>query len=476
MISILADNIPAFPGEKHRTRCFAHVINLIAKSLLNQFQPPKKKKEDATNDIERDLIELAEGLEREDLDVRLEEAEAAAGHVEKDDVDGLIDEVVLLSAEDKEKWLAETRSVQMALIRKLSYKIIHSSTILLPEWRKIIDELKLAQKMLLRDVSTRWNSTFDMLDAAIAYKSAIKEITGDENNKLTEYELSRTEWTVLENLCDVLKVLKDATLYFSRSTPNLATVIPAMDHIDQVFATASIQNTQLSAPMRASLLVAKKTLNRYYSMTDKSDLYRIAMILHPRYKLDYFVEANWEPGWIADACRVLCEEFDRKYKHLMDDVVVMEDEKDTNAQSLQSDNIFDNLNSLKAPKRADVRDDLDRYLSTDTELTDNPLMWWKEKQSMYPCLSRMALDYLSIPATSVDVERTFSRGHLLISHIRNKLTAQTSRALMCLGQWSVYGFIHDTDIQDVSRMPELPEDACHEDQDFLMPEGWDRIE
>ncbi|SJL07249.1 uncharacterized protein ARMOST_10592 [Armillaria ostoyae] len=348
-------------------------------NILNEFgisdKPPKKKKEDTTNDIERDLIELAEGLEQEDLDVHLEEAEAAAGHVEKDDVDGLIDEVALLSAEDKEKWLAETRSVQMALIRKLSYKIIHSSTILLPEWRKIIDELKLAQKMLPRDVSTRWNSTFDMLDAAIAYKSAIKEITGDENNKLTEYELSRMKWTVLENLHDVLKVLKDATLYFSRSTPNLATVIPAMDHINQVFATTSIRNTQLSAPMRASLLVAKKTLNRYYSMTDKSDLYRIAM----------------------NACRVLREEFDRKYKHLMDDVVVMEDEKDTNAQSLQSDNIFDNLNSLKAPKRADVRDDLDRYLSTDTELTDNPLMWWKEKQSMYPCLSRMALDYLSIP-------------------------------------------------------------------------------
>jgi hypothetical protein len=28
--------------------------------------------------------------------------------------------------------------------------------------------------------------------------------------------------------------LKDATLFFSRRTPNLATVIPAMDHIDNV--------------------------------------------------------------------------------------------------------------------------------------------------------------------------------------------------------------------------------------------------
>ncbi|SJL04217.1 uncharacterized protein ARMOST_07578 [Armillaria ostoyae] len=106
-----------------------------------------------------------------------------------------------------------------------------------------------------------------MLDAVLAYKSAIKELMGNDNYSISDYKLTRTEWTVLENLHDVLKVLKDATLYFSHSTPNLetVTVIPAMDHIDQVFATASIQNVNLSPPMRASLLIAKKTLNWCHS-------------------------------------------------------------------------------------------------------------------------------------------------------------------------------------------------------------------
>ncbi len=204
-----------------------------------------------------------------------------------------------------------------------------------------------------------------------------------------------------------------------------------MDHIDRVFATATIQEVQLSAPIRASLLVAKKTLNRYYSLTDESHLYRIAMgmsspllhltsflkditVLHPRYKLDYFIDANWEASWIADARKLVRDEFDRKYKRLMVDIVVVEDgQKDSNMvralllfylalshsvlQSLASDNVFDNLNTLKKAKRTDLRDDLERYLSTDTEVTNDPLMWWKEKESMYPCLSRMALDYLSIP-------------------------------------------------------------------------------
>jgi len=40
---------------------------------------------------------------------------------------------------------------------------------------------------------------------------------------------------------------------------------------------------------------------------------------------------------------------------------------------------------------------LDRYLSTDTEAVDDPLLWWAEHHLMYPSLLRMALDYLSIP-------------------------------------------------------------------------------
>jgi hypothetical protein len=62
-----------------------------------------------------------------------------------------------------------------------------------------------------------------------------------------------------------------------------------------------------------------------------------------------------------------------------------------------STNIFDNLPALSAPKASDLRGELERYLSTDPEQVTNVLMWWTERKTMYPNLSRMALDYLSIP-------------------------------------------------------------------------------
>jgi hypothetical protein len=54
--------------------------------------------------------------------------------------------------------------------------------------------------------------------------------------------------------------LKDATLFFSHSTPNLATVIPAMDFINDKL-TAHAHDWSLSLAIKASLELGKKTLN-----------------------------------------------------------------------------------------------------------------------------------------------------------------------------------------------------------------------
>ncbi|KIL61192.1 hypothetical protein M378DRAFT_48619, partial [Amanita muscaria Koide BX008] len=72
-------------------------------------------------------------------------------------------------------------------------------------------------------------------------------------------------------------ILKDATLYFSREMPNLAMVIPAMDYIDETFTNGILNKRKLDPAIRAAIGLAKKTLNRYYTLTDSSDLYRIAM-------------------------------------------------------------------------------------------------------------------------------------------------------------------------------------------------------
>ena len=73
------------------------------------------------------------------------------------------------------------------------------------------------------------------------------------------------------------QIFKDTTLFFLRGTLNLATVIPAMDHIDIILATSSDGSHRFSFAVCAALAIGKKAMNQYYNKTAHSDVYRIAM-------------------------------------------------------------------------------------------------------------------------------------------------------------------------------------------------------
>lgn len=78
----------------------------------------------------------------------------------------------------------------------------------------------------------------------------------------------------------------------------------------------------------------------------------------------------------------------------------------------------------------------------------------------------------SFVATSVDVERVFSQGRLLLSHVRSRLSVQSTRALMCLGSWSIRGFVKDFDIRAVTVCPEVARNDSEEE----LPIDWDAMD
>ena len=84
--------------------------------------------------------------------------------------------------------------------------MVHSSTDLLPAWKKILAELKLKIRKMPRDVATRWNSTYLMLAFAVEYKEAINQMTLSRDKKLADCALNDEEWVLVQQLCDILKV------------------------------------------------------------------------------------------------------------------------------------------------------------------------------------------------------------------------------------------------------------------------------
>ena len=76
----------------------------------------------------------------------------------------------------------------------------------------------------------------------------------------------------------------------------------------------------------------------------------------------------------------------------------------------------------------------------------------------------------SNPATLVDVEWLFSRRRLILSHVQNRLSAQTTRAILCVGEWSLLELVKPEDARKVSELEDIDGD-----DDVELGWGWDNI-
>jgi hypothetical protein len=70
MVEELKDLLEIFPGESNRTWCFNHIVNLIVKSVIQQFDIPKAKGNESFDDVLWELMVSAEDLDKEELATR----------------------------------------------------------------------------------------------------------------------------------------------------------------------------------------------------------------------------------------------------------------------------------------------------------------------------------------------------------------------------------------------------------------------
>ena len=50
-----------------------------------------------------------------------------------------------------------------------------------------------------------------------------------------------------------------------------------MDTIDWCFATASMDDTRFPLPLKVALNLGKRIMNKYYDLTDESEIYRVSI-------------------------------------------------------------------------------------------------------------------------------------------------------------------------------------------------------
>jgi len=119
MVEELANIIDDFPGPANQTRCFLHVLNLVVKSIMRQFDLLKSKKtsgDDDDNSLDQAMRELLSLVG----DINLEEQIMADGdEADDDDDDRWIDKCEEMT-EDKLKELADSVGPVRWLLTKVN--------------------------------------------------------------------------------------------------------------------------------------------------------------------------------------------------------------------------------------------------------------------------------------------------------------------------------------------------------------------
>ena len=122
MVEELAILVDDFPGPANQTRCFLHILNLVVKSIIRQFDLPSSKKTSNCEEDEEDMSEGTKELLKLAREVEEEEAITVNGGSEEDateddNVEGWIDEHDEMTEEELLDMAESVKPVRLLLTK-----------------------------------------------------------------------------------------------------------------------------------------------------------------------------------------------------------------------------------------------------------------------------------------------------------------------------------------------------------------------
>ena len=122
MIEHLAVLLDTFPGAPNQTRCFAHILNLVAKNVLRQFEGPKKDSvakalAAVVDEIDGDNDKDSDGGVNEGGDDCDDDCDDVDDEVDDDDDEDLPDELDDLTEEEVLSIKESVKPIRLVLIK-----------------------------------------------------------------------------------------------------------------------------------------------------------------------------------------------------------------------------------------------------------------------------------------------------------------------------------------------------------------------
>ncbi|GAB1527909.1 hypothetical protein RhiTH_011097 [Rhizoctonia solani] len=279
-------------------------------------------------------------------------------------------------------------------------------------------------------------------------------LTNDPGLNLNHFALDTTQRWLAEELNEALEVFGLPTQHFSSgSVPLVHQVLPALVELKDAL-TAMCDSSDISPVTRVGAQAALNVYNKYMENLSICEVYYISLAMCPDVKLSWFYQ-HYDAPSVEAIRQMILARFCISYPPSNDPITSSSQSPEPTSKPrnrwLQGHSLTSSTGTT-APAFASLdSDSIEAYLSSSVESVapyGGAMEYWSSKLDSNPRLARMALDYLTAPATSVDAERAFSAGRLTINHLQHNMSSETFEAKMAVGSW--YGTPLLPEISDVA--------------------------
>ncbi|KAL2932807.1 putative AC transposase [Bienertia sinuspersici] len=341
-------------------------------------------------------------------------------------------------------------------------KYVDSSDFRLTNFEKAKSDRGLGSKgKLILDVSTRWNSTYDMIQRALEVKDAFDLFVTRERDIVDV--IYEKEWDTIQDICDFIEPFYHITKLFSGSKyPTSNLYLYCIVCIEKLLTES---HTDPSDAVRKMAAPMWRTFDKYWS--DHSMVLSFALILDPRFKMTYLTDL-YSMLYVPTAVEQKISEVHATFVALYE--CYMKTCKSAPVVHSVSDPTpprpFKMMKLQQIPRTSTsrtARGDVDSYLGL-SHVVDydgfDVLDYWKSQSTSYPALALMARDILAIPITSVASESAFSVGGRILNKLRSVLLPKNVEILMTTRNW-LFGF--ETEENDEEILSIVAEETADDD-------------
>ncbi|CAI9288521.1 unnamed protein product [Lactuca saligna] len=304
-------------------------------------------------------------------------------------------------------------------------------------------------KHLKRDVPTRWNSTYHMLEIAQAYEKTFDRYDLEEFDFRYEIEKaglsipSSSDWERVRNVCHFLKPFNDVTLRISGTL-----YVTSNTCIEDIYSIRTLLDDAISDSSVCDIALAMKLkFHKYFGDIEKMNLLLyFALILDSRNKVKYLVIL------LEDRYGEIGVEAKKKYimdfmYELYNDYIRIHSPSSTSstAESTTSSSKLGKRqnpdfmapnpplrNKLREKMKTNIVEsigELKKYLQESDE-NDSEMFsildWWKVNSPRFPILSLMARDVFAIPVSTVASESVFNTSRRVLDPSKTSLKTSFS--------------------------------------------------